>query len=645
MEISRLKSPLESVQSALTFWGFQMRVVHGGMIVALLSLILTGCEKSSPQVSSDPKADTSTARKSISFDPSTAQEVDSAPSEQDANPFLSWLWSCTDSKGVVHWTNDADIAKSSTSPCKYERVKYKSFGEWEKEASAGDAAAQNFVADAFLTGDGVTKDLGKSIEWRNRAASQGYRAAQLALGNAYRDGQGVAKSMPKAIEWWTKAARDETSQRPCKCNDDGCESIGWDGEAPPGERTIAQTEAQAALGFAHLNGSGVPKSITKAVEWWQRAASCGDSDSQNAMGWAYQYGQGVPKDQAKALEWYLRAAKSGNAESQFSVGAAYWNGLGVPKDAAKSIEWFLKAASGGKHEAQLSIAIAFAEGKGVARDLVLAYAWSNLSAAKGNDEAARLRNRIQLPPPLLAEAERLSSKWKEGGAIVREGTGPAIIDEGKSSGIPKRRGSGTAFVVNKEGHAITNYHVVENCKEVRIQGRDGVAKIQVTDSVNDLALLTIPGGITAAATISAKSSDLRQGEEIVVFGFPLNSVLSSGGNLTPGVVSALTGIGNNSNQLQITAPIQPGSSGSPLMNKKGEVVGVVSAKLSDKGMAKATGQIAQTVNFAVSGQTLRAFLDAHKISYRSGGFFSFDKTNADIADDARTWTLLLECWK
>jgi len=163
--------------------------------------------------------------------------------------------------------------------------------------------------------------------------------------------------------------------------------------------------------------------------------------------------------------------------------------------------------------------------------------------------------------------------------------------------------------------------------------------------VNDLAVLAVPGGVTATATISAKPSDLRQGEEIVVFGFPLNGILSTGGNLTPGVVSALTGLGNNSNQLQITAPIQPGSSGSPLLNRKGQVVGVVSAKLSDQGMAKATGQIAQNVNFAVSGQTLRAFLGAHKISFRSGGFFSFDRKNVDIADDARTWTLLLECWK
>jgi hypothetical protein len=81
------------------------------------------------------------------------------------------------------------------------------------------------------------------------------------------------------------------------------------------------------------------------------------------------------------------------------------------------------------------------------------------------------------------------------------------------------------------------------------------------------------------------------------------------------------------------------------MNKKGEVVGVVSMKLSDSKMAKATGQVAQNVNFAVSGQTLKSFLDAHKVEYSTGGLMSFAKSTADIADEARKWTTVVECWK
>ena len=172
-----------------------------------------------------------------------------------------------------------------------------------------------------------------------------------------------------------------------------------------------------------------------------------------------------------------------------------------------------------------------------------------------------------------------------------------------------------------------------------------MVKVNTSDVVNDLTLLQIPGTVNATAAINADPAKLRQGDDIVVFGFPLNSVLSSGGNLTPGIISALTGLGNNTSQIQITAPIQPGSSGSPVLNKKGEVVGVVSMKLSDSKMAKATGQVGQNVNFAVSGQTLKSFLDAHKIDYAKGGYVSFDKSAADLADEAKKWTTVVECWK
>jgi S1-C subfamily serine protease len=201
------------------------------------------------------------------------------------------------------------------------------------------------------------------------------------------------------------------------------------------------------------------------------------------------------------------------------------------------------------------------------------------------------------------------------------------------------------FVVSSSGHAITNQHVAGGCTELRIQGREGVAKFVTDDKVNDLALVQVQGAVTDFARIASDPGKLRQGEDIVVFGFPLNAVLSSGGNLTPGIVSALTGLGNNTNQIQITAPIQPGSSGSPVLSKKGDVVAVVSMKLSDAKMAQATGQVGQNVNFAVSGQTLKTFLDTHKVKYSTSGFFSLEKGTADLADEARKWTLVIECWK
>ena len=186
---------------------------------------------------------------------------------------------------------------------------------------------------------------------------------------------------------------------------------------------------------------------------------------------------------------------------------------------------------------------------------------------------------------------------------------------------------------------------MNGCAEVKVAGRDGKVKVITSDNVNDLALLQLPDRSDDIAKLNPDHSKLRQGEDVIVFGYPLNFVLSSGGNLTPGTISAMTGLGNNSNQIQITAPIQPGSSGSPVMDTKGNVVAVVSMKLDDGKMAQATGQVAQNVNFAVNGQTVRTYLDVNKIPYKTGsGFFSTEKSNADIADEARKWTVLVECW-
>ncbi|MCG3776975.1 MAG: Serine protease Do-like HtrB [Nitrospira sp.] len=280
-------------------------------------------------------------------------------------------------------------------------------------------------------------------------------------------------------------------------------------------------------------------------------------------------------------------------------------------------------------------------------DRVLAYAWVNLAAAQADENAKKLRDSITLSPALRAEAERLSSNWRPGQVLRHENELAAAAGNlAPSGGALTKKGTGTAFVVSPEGHAITNHHVVASCKEVRVQGRSDVVQVITRDEISDLALLKIPGETRATAALSPDPASLRQGQDIVVFGFPLDSVLSSGGNLTPGVVSAITGLGNNSNQIQITAPIQPGSSGSPVMNKKGQVVGMVSMKLSDTVMAKYTGTLPQNVNFAVSGQTLTAFLEAHKVPHKTGSsFFAREKSLADLGDEAHEWTTVVECWK
>lgn len=509
--------------------------------------------------------------------------------------------------------------ESSPPPSKQEIVPSAEdrLAQLKKQADSGDVDAQYNLGVMYNKGEGVPKDVAKAVEWWQKAAAQGQAAAQHLLGLMCAKGEGVQKNSVKAVEWFQKAAAQ--------------------GDA----------DAQNNLARMYYLGEGIPKDVAKAAEWVQKAAEQGVAMAQARLGGMYEDGEGVPKDASKAVEWWQKAAVQGDALAQYNLGIMYDSGKGVPKDAAKAVEWYQKAAAQGHADAQYQLGGSYYFGAGVPRDLVLAYAWANLAAAQEAGGARLLRDDVTLSSAQRAEAERLSSNWKPGQVLQREGesasgSGNAI----SGSGTLTKKGTGTAFVVSPEGHAVTNHHVVAGCKELRVQGRSESLQLVTRDAVSDLALLKMTGETRATAALAPDPASLRQGQDIVVFGFPLDSVLSSGGNLTPGVVSAITGLGNNSNQIQISAPIQPGSSGSPVLDKKGYVVGVVSMKLSDSAMAKATGSLPQNVNFAINGQTLKAFLDANRVPYKTGGsFFALEKSLADLGDEARKWTTVVECWK
>jgi S1-C subfamily serine protease len=100
---------------------------------------------------------------------------------------------------------------------------------------------------------------------------------------------------------------------------------------------------------------------------------------------------------------------------------------------------------------------------------------------------------------------------------------------------------------------------------------------------------------------------------VVTYGFPLAGLLSSGPTLTTGEVSALAGLRNNEQQYQISAPVQPGNSGGPLLDMSGNVVGVIVSKLNAQRIAQQTGDIPQNVNFAVKGSEALDFLRRNRV--------------------------------
>jgi S1-C subfamily serine protease len=151
----------------------------------------------------------------------------------------------------------------------------------------------------------------------------------------------------------------------------------------------------------------------------------------------------------------------------------------------------------------------------------------------------------------------------------------------------KRAGwTGTGFAL-KDGYIVTNYHVIEDATNITIQGVKGdfanklTAQVVASDKYNDIAILKINDSrFTGFGTIPylVKTSISDVAEDIFVLGYPMTSTMGDEIKYTTGVISSKTGFQGDVSQYQISAPVQPGNSGGPLFDSKGNVIGIVSAK-------------------------------------------------------------------
>lgn len=203
---------------------------------------------------------------------------------------------------------------------------------------------------------------------------------------------------------------------------------------------------------------------------------------------------------------------------------------------------------------------------------------------------------------------------------------------------------GTGFFVTGDGYALTNHHVVDECRTISMMTDRGAlpARVVRVDETNDLALLFVENVSKAPFASFRASPGIRAGDGVVVAGFPLPTVLQNGLNVTVGNVSSLAGFAGNSALLQITAPVQPGNSGGPLFDMAGNVVGVIVSKLDALELMKQTGDVAQNINFAVQGTIARLFLEAQGVKISERGSSS-TLAAGDVADGARSFTFQVEC--
>ena len=396
--------------------------------------------------------------------------------------------------------------------------------------------------------------------------------------------------------------------------------------------------AERMVGTFYQMGYGTPRDYYAAAFWLHRAAKQGDVWSEYLLWVMYDKSQGIPRNYATAARWYRLAAKQGWAMAQNNLGVLYAHGRGVPRDYVEAARWYLLAATQECPPAWKSLGLMYSEGLGVPKDYVRAYKWLRLDGMQSWDVSAMHRLdllRARMTPEQIAEGERLAGEFRPHVSRPPHTAAPPPAGRQPAGDL------GSGFFVTASGLVLTNAHVVDRCRQidVRTAEQTSAARLLAQDSADDLALLATGLRPQSVATLRLSA---RQGDAIAVYGFPLPGLLAPVGNVTFGNITALAGLGGSSGEMQISAPVQPGNSGGPVLDASGGVVGVVVAKLDALDVAAATRDIPQNVNFAIKATVAANFLQAQGMTFTRGKAGA-PLSSAALSAAARPFTVQVAC--
>lgn len=197
--------------------------------------------------------------------------------------------------------------------------------------------------------------------------------------------------------------------------------------------------------------------------------------------------------------------------------------------------------------------------------------------------------------------------------------------------------AGSGFFVNSAGWLVTNAHVAQGCTSLEIPGH-GKARLVFADTETDLAAL-VANSEAVYTPLTFRTAHARLAEPVAAVGFPLTDVLSESVRVTTGTVSSLSGISGDPRMLQISAPLQPGNSGGPVLDARGLVMGVATSTLSDQIYDQA-----QNVNFAISAEAVMQFLGRNGIAFNSAAGAVSGGDLSAAAETGAQGTVLIHCF-
>lgn len=234
--------------------------------------------------------------------------------------------------------------------------------------------------------------------------------------------------------------------------------------------------------------------------------------------------------------------------------------------------------------------------------------------------AGRTAARDALPRAIEEKAEVFANTYlRANSAWLAEQKGKkqkqAASGKDQAAGNPSQtsseiRGFGSGFFVTPDGYLVSNHHVIKSAKSIYVKTKGGFvqAKIISVDSQNDIALLKVGGSYQPVPLV--QSRDVKLGASVFTLGFPNPELQGVAPKLTRGEISAVSGIQDDPRHFQVSVPIQPGNSGGPLVDGSGNVIGIITARLSENASLTSSGALPQNVNYALKSSFLAAFLEA-----------------------------------
>jgi len=204
---------------------------------------------------------------------------------------------------------------------------------------------------------------------------------------------------------------------------------------------------------------------------------------------------------------------------------------------------------------------------------------------------------------------------------------------------------GTAFYVDEAGRLLTNHHVVVDCKLVTVMaaGEERPARVLAVDAAQDLALLQGDARTGVVAVFGFEGADGRQ-SVLAAVGYPDHGLPPREPLITPGTLMGVAGAGSSAQRLVIAADIRKGNSGGPIFDDRGQVIGVVNAKIDPLRVYEKTGRDVDDVGLGIPLSTVLEFLR------RSDAPFHQAKGGArlepgQILSLARQFVVRADCWK